>query len=101
MAMAKVNQERKTPDCYECIYRGDIPGDRHSKCTHPSSGYQENPISELLSLFGKKAGVIHNVNTPIRVVGNSHGIMSGWFNWPYNFDPVWLEKCDGFTDHES
>jgi hypothetical protein len=21
---------------------------------------------------------------------------NGWFCWPFNFDPVWLEACDGF-----
>lgn len=26
-----------------------------------------------------------------------NGIKNGWFFWPLNFDPVWLENCDGFT----
>jgi hypothetical protein len=25
----------------------------------------------------------------------------GWFVWPLNFDPVWLENCDGFSDNEA
>lgn len=29
------------------------------------------------------------------IEGNPHGIASGWFNWPYNFDPTWLDNCDG------
>jgi len=32
----------------------------------------------------------------LNIKGNSHGIASGWFNFPYNFDPVWLENCDGY-----
>jgi len=28
------------------------------------------------------------------------GIRRGWFIWPVNFDPVWLESCDGFTATE-
>jgi len=23
-----------------------------------------------------------------------------WFIWPVNFDPVWLENCDGFEPKE-
>ncbi len=60
--------KEETPNCYECKYRGTIPGDCHSTCSN------------------KKA----------IVQGNEHGIKSGWFFWPFNFDPVWLEKCDGF-----
>jgi hypothetical protein len=31
------------------------------------------------------------------VTGSQHGINSGWFNWPLNFDPAWLKSCNGFT----
>lgn len=57
--------------CYECEYRGKVPGDCHSKCTHP----------EAMSL---------------KVKGDEVGIRNGWFMWPYNFDPVWLIECNGF-----
>lgn len=26
-----------------------------------------------------------------------HGVRNGWFVWPVNFDPTWLQNCDGFT----
>ena len=39
--------------------------------------------------------------TNLNIEGNEHGIRSGWFNWPFNFDPIWLENCDGFEDKES
>lgn len=35
-------------------------------------------------------------NNKANVVGAFHGVQSGWFYWPENFDPVWLESCDGF-----
>jgi hypothetical protein len=31
------------------------------------------------------------------IKGNAHGIRRGWFMWPANFDPVWLDSCNGFT----
>ena len=62
----------KKPDCYECKFRGTIPGDAHSSCS----------------------------NRKANVEGNNYGIRSGWFLWPFNFDPVWLESCDGFEKIE-
>lgn len=32
----------------------------------------------------------------LNVAGDNHGIRSGWFLWPLNFDPTWLLTCDGF-----
>ena len=60
------------PNCYECEFRGTLAGDCHSKCTSPTA----------------------------TVTGNPHGIKKGWFCHPFNFDPVWLESCDGFKQKE-
>jgi hypothetical protein len=32
----------------------------------------------------------------IIVSGSTHGINNGWFLFPFNFDPIWLEGCSGF-----
>jgi len=59
--------------CYGCVHRGNIPGDAHSCCKNGSA----------------------------KVKGAEHGIKNGWFYWPFNFDPVWLEQCDGFQNKET
>lgn len=61
----------KKPDCYKCVHRLDIPGNAHSRCN----------------------------NHDAHVAANARGIRMGWFNWPLNFDPVWLISCDGFSDN--
>ena len=58
--------------CYECEHRRSVPGDAHSSCA----------------------------NKGAKVKGKEHGKKNGWFAWPYNFDPVWLEECDGFKGKE-
>ena len=58
------------PDCYKCVHRLDLVGDTHSRCN----------------------------NSQAKVNGHPHGIRSGWFMWPINFDPTWLVSCDGFSD---
>jgi hypothetical protein len=60
------------PDCYKCAHRRELPGDSHSLC----------------------------VNLTAHVTGAEHGIRRGWFSWPFNFDPIWLNTCDGFEAKE-
>ena len=59
-------------NCYECKHRRSIPGNCHSQCA----------------------------NGEAKVVGNPHGVMNGWFWWPINFDPTWLQNCTGFEKKE-
>ncbi len=56
------------PDCYKCKHRCEIAGDAHSSCD----------------------------NLKAKVKGNKTGIKGGWFWWPLNFDPIWVDECDGF-----
>jgi hypothetical protein len=58
-------------------------------------------MGELAQLLGKRMPSPEPVTTPLHVVGNSHGIARGWFFHPFNFDPVWLIKCDGFAARDS
>jgi hypothetical protein len=59
------------PDCYQCVHRINIPGDAHSQCN----------------------------NLKAKVVDSPYGIIYGWFCWPFNFDPTWLQSCNGFSDN--
>ena len=59
-------------NCYECAHRRDVAGSAHSRCN----------------------------NHAAKVVGHPHGVNSGWFRWPINYDPTWLISCDGFSTDE-
>jgi len=97
-----VDETKKTkkPNCYECIHRGSLPGDAHSRCNHPSIGLTD-PLEELLALFAsvrRESPVIkQDVADKLGIKADYHGIKNGWFNWPYNFDPMWLVECKGHT----
>lgn len=84
------------PNCYECEHRRNVPGDAHSMCVHPEAG-GGNEILAILQMMG--LGV--KVESKLKVVGNRHGIMNGWFMHPINFDPAWLESCNGFTEKKN
>jgi hypothetical protein len=74
-------------DCYRCLYRGSIPGDEHSCCKHPDlNGVTNDQIQAIADKFKIKA--------------DYHAIKNGWFNWPSNFDPVWLTNCEGFISKD-
>lgn len=85
------------PDCYKCKYRGEVPGSAHSSCKHPKAKPKDaNPMAELLSIMGAPVVSITGIQK-LEIEGHPTGVRGGWFNWPYNFDPVWLLKCKGFT----
>lgn len=77
--------------CYDCKYRGNVPGDAHSCCRHPGNSVD---IFDFFSQSNKENARKLNIRA------DAHGIRNGWFFWPVNFDPVWLENCDGFTAKE-
>lgn len=85
------------PDCYKCKHRGGLPGSAHSRCSHPSTKAADSPLSEMLAIFASvgRAPPIQ-ADTSLNVKGDPHGIRNGWFNHPWNYDPVWLVSCDGF-----
>jgi hypothetical protein len=57
--------------CYTCVYKRTIPGDCHISCAKP------DPM----------------------VQGHAHGVRMGWFDYPYNFDPIWIERpCSNYVE---
>ena len=90
------------PDCYKCQFRGNTAGSHHSSCHHPANKQlNEDPLAALFALLGKRAPALDHTVPGINVTGNPHGIRNGWFAYPFNFDPIWLESCDGFAEKES
>jgi hypothetical protein len=62
--------------CYTCGYRGEVAGSAHKSCRFRwTSSMRHLPTA------------------------NPHGIKNGWFNFPIDFDPVWIEgQCEGYEE---
>ena len=89
------------PNCYQCRYRASIPGNAHSQCKHPAFEGVNIALGLLAMLRAShRGGPIEAQEGGITVKGNQHGIANGWFMHPLNFDPVWLEACNGFKGVE-
>ncbi len=95
-----MKNNKNNPICYRCKYKKDLIGSAHISCHHPSfKNYFKEPIIHLFSFLAS----VGRLNTPILAVGvnvkgDPHGIFNGWFNHPFDFDPVWLIECDGFEE---
>jgi hypothetical protein len=95
-------EKMEKPNCYECKHRGDLVGSAHSCCNHPANGrINSDPLIRGLAILASVGRVPPiNIETGLEIKGNPHGIKHGWFNWPWNFDPLWLEQCNGFERKE-
>ena len=57
--------------CYKCVHRASLPGNCHSRCRNVSAKVKMNP----------------------------HGVQNGWGCWPIDYDPIWVESCDRWSDN--
>ena len=91
------------PDCYQCEHRRSVPGSAHSSCAHPAYDGALGPLAMLVAMLpaSQRGGPMEALNGEIVVKGNPRGIRRGWFMHPMNFDPVWLEECNGFKAKQS
>jgi hypothetical protein len=89
-------------NCFKCRWRGSVPGSAHTSCKHPDlKEVNKDPFGGMMAMFasvGRGAPIvdISAFSKKFEIRANSHGIAKGWFNWPYDFDPVWLENCNAF-----
>jgi hypothetical protein len=89
-------------NCYKCKWRGTVPGDTHSCCRHPDLKDAGNDaFAGMMAIFASVGRTTPQISIKafaekFEIRANLHGIKKGWFNWPWNFDPLWLENCNAF-----
>jgi len=102
--MGETEERKAMNQCYRCIHRRKVPGSAHSSCAHPSlERVNADPMLKLGAIFASVGRAPpQNVSTnELNIKANSWGVKHGWFNFPWNFDPVWLLNCDGFEEAEA
>ena len=91
------------PNCYNCVYRRDTVGSAHSQCIHPANAkIYDDPLAQVFAILGSvgRGPGVGMSPSAFKVKGQEFGIRNGWFNWPTDYDPIWLESCDGFKEKE-
>jgi len=88
------------PKCYRCKHKTELPGTAHIRCNHPANAETLfDPLAEMLAILASVGRMVpFLVRTKLSIKYNPYGLAKGWFNWPFIFDPVWLEDCDGFEE---
>ena len=95
--LTEESKKSEKPDCYTCKYRGSVPGDAHSRCDHPKVSQGSNSFGALVDML---SGKNNSAAWELKIQGNPTGIKNGWFMWPANFDPIWLENCEGWEERK-
>lgn len=70
-------------NCDSCKHRRNLTWSAHSACGHPKAN----------ALF-----VMLPQNNPLGIKQNPHGVRNGWCLWPIEFDPLWIDACNGFEE---
>ncbi|MCP4897026.1 MAG: hypothetical protein GY906_08630 [bacterium] len=85
----KVETMGDRPQCHRCTHKGILPGDAHIQCLHPKAqaNMPSDPIAAMAEAFITGAAAA-------RV---ELGIVGGGDTWPANFNPGYLEQCNGYT----
>lgn len=93
--------------CSTCIHQGTVPNSRHSSCHCPRAEQLISFSGELrafLLILLQENRVEQSLIYPMRLEISDEAmrvnepIQNGWFTWPFNFDPIWIEKCTGHTE---
>ncbi len=70
-----MSEKKECGTCRKCAYKNNIAGDAHVSCGLDWDKSEHNPPQ-----------------------ANQHGIDSGWYMFPVNFDPIWQETpCQEFS----
>ena len=87
-------------DCFKCKHRLPVPGSCHSTCKHPKV-VNDDPFANLLGTLasvGRTSPIISPAIANLGIMLNPHGVKNGWCNFPFDFDPIWVDACKGYEE---
>ena len=85
-------------NCIECKHRGSVPGSCHSSCNHPTVA-NNDPMLSMFAIFAsvhRCDPIVSPASIDLGVKLNPHGVKNGWANFPWDFDSIWVDACNGF-----
>jgi len=88
----------KKHNCYNCMFRGTVPGSAHSSCNVLKYIGEKGTIAESAIALG--IATIKDEHGHDAVQLDPHGVRNGWAMWPINFDPIWVNKCMFYINKE-
>ena len=68
-----VGKKTEITECYSCTHKRNVPGNCHIECVNPD----------------------------LDMRGEPHGIINGWFFYPWLYDPTWkLSLCKNYEENK-
>ena len=89
-------------NCYQCQFKGEVPGSAHSSCGLIKAmlkGIPDHKVASIETMIMLGVAKLSTEDEDL-IDLDPHGVKNGWANWPLDFDPVWVNKCNGFTEKE-
>ena len=95
--------------CYGCKYRGKVEGSAHSNCNNPQVKKliaRSSELKQFLVDLLARNQIDNQYLYPMEITVTKETmdtytpIANGWFNFPFNFDPGWIDHCNGFEKDE-
>ena len=76
--------------CSNCKFRGSVAGSAHISCNYPK--FKEVQKLELSMLILGNLNVANDfLESNFGFTVSQHPVSSGWFNFPFDFDPAWIQ----------
>jgi hypothetical protein len=90
--------EEKKHNCYNCMFRGTVPGSAHSSCNALKHIGDKSTIAETAIVLGIASVKDEHGNNAVQM--DPIGIRGGWAHWPLDFDPTWVNSCLFYINKE-
>ncbi len=91
----KRDSKEQVKNCTECEYHEKISwADGFCGCNYPGVNLSllgAAKVSKPMNEANKK------VARELAIRAEERAVLRGWFNWPYFFNPKWLNQCMGYT----
>lgn len=93
------------PNCFQCIHRSKVISfeqdkSSHSCCNHPvTKSDLEDPYKNVLATLayvGRVEPIVSESAKGLNIQINEQGFGKGHANWPWDYEPIYIENCDGF-----
>jgi hypothetical protein len=83
--------------CYSCQHKSNgFPGSALNSCSFYKEMFAQLKHGKLMSLSAQYSPELRKLMPQ----GEYHGIKNGWYNFPVNYDPVWMiSKCKFYKCH--
>ncbi|MBM25291.1 MAG: hypothetical protein CL760_06310 [Chloroflexi bacterium] len=86
-------------NCNNCYYRGNAIGSgHHATCNYPDMDEKTKIDISLLSM-ASFTSFNETLKSQFGFTTSNHAVVSGWFSFPLDFDPVWIEgECKNHSN---